>query len=64
MQGEKRGYRLLYDPARPGEVELSERWKASLRTCAPSLVVRRNYPYAGKSDGLTNHLRRRYPPGA
>jgi hypothetical protein len=26
--------------------------------------VRRNYPYAGKGDGLTAHLRRRFPPGA
>jgi hypothetical protein len=26
--------------------------------------VRRNYPYAGKGDGLTSFLRRRFPPGA
>jgi hypothetical protein len=26
--------------------------------------VRRNYPYAGKGDGLTSHLRRRFPPRA
>jgi hypothetical protein len=26
------------------------------------LRVRRNYPYAGKGDGLTRHLRRRFPP--
>jgi predicted N-formylglutamate amidohydrolase len=54
---------LLYDPARHGEVELCQRWQACLATCAPALVIRRNYPYAGKGDGLTNHLRRRYPPG-
>jgi len=24
---------------------------------APQLRVRRNYPYAGKGDGLTSHLR-------
>ena len=53
---------LLYDPVRPGEVALCERWKAALRTLAPHLNVRRNYPYAGKGDGLTKHLRRRYPP--
>lgn len=23
--------------------------------------VRRNYPYAGKADGLTSHLRQRFP---
>ena len=28
------------------------------------LRVRRNYPYAGKGDGLTSYLRRRFPPGA
>jgi len=55
---------LLYDPARRGEVDLSGRWKACLETCAPALVVRRNYPYAGKGDGLTSYLRRCYPSGA
>ncbi len=55
---------LLYHPARPGEADLCERWQASLKTCAPEFVVRRNYPYAGKGDGLTAHLRRRFPPDA
>ena len=55
---------LLYDPARPGEVELCARWKAALRETAPALRVRRNYPYAGKNDGLTSHMRRCYPPAA
>ena len=55
---------LLYDPARPGEAELCERWKAALKTCAPHLKVRRNYPYAGKGDGLTAWFRQRLPPGA
>ena len=32
--------------------------------CAPDLTVRRNYPYAGKGDGLTAWFRRRLPPGA
>ena len=27
---------------------------------APELRVRRNYPYAGKGDGLTSYLRRRF----
>jgi hypothetical protein len=26
-------------------------------------VVRRNYPYRGDADGLTTHLRKRYPDG-
>lgn len=55
---------LLYDPARPGEVELCRRWQNALGVLAPSLKVRRNYPYTGKSDGFTAHLRRRFPAGA
>jgi len=52
---------LLYDPRRGGEVEICARWQASLATVEPSLRVRRNYPYLGKGDGLTSHLRRRFP---
>jgi predicted N-formylglutamate amidohydrolase len=55
---------LLYDPARRGETELCARWKASLATFAPALRVRRNYPYAGKGDGLTSHLRQHFPRSA
>ena len=32
-------------------------------SCAPNLRVRRNYPYAGKGDGLTAWFRQRLPPG-
>jgi predicted N-formylglutamate amidohydrolase len=53
---------LLYDPARPGEVALCAAIKAALGAGTPSLRVRRNYPYAGKSDGLTTWLRSRYAP--
>lgn len=49
---------LLYDPGRHGEVTLCARWKESLAALAPEFRVRRNYPYAGKGDGLTSHLRR------
>jgi predicted N-formylglutamate amidohydrolase len=52
---------LLYHPARRGEAELCARWKASLMANTPGLRVRRNYPYAGKGDGLTAHLRLRFP---
>jgi len=55
---------LLYDPARPGEVALCERWKAALKTCAPDLTVRRNYPYEGRNDGLTSWLRKCLLPDA
>ncbi|WNG83684.1 N-formylglutamate amidohydrolase [Mycobacterium sp. ITM-2016-00316] len=54
---------LLYDPRRPGEVETGMRWQRSLAAVAPQLRVRRNYPYAGKADGLTSHLRKRFAPG-
>ena len=51
---------LLYDPRRRGEAELCVRWKRSLTALAPHMRVRRNYPYAGKADGLTSHLRRHF----
>jgi predicted N-formylglutamate amidohydrolase len=54
---------LLYDPGRRGEVELCARWQAALAGFAPELRVRRNYPYAGKGDGLTLYLRRHFAPG-
>lgn len=52
---------LLYDPARPAEAQLAAAWREALHATAPQLVVRRNYPYAGKGDGLTRALRRRLP---
>jgi predicted N-formylglutamate amidohydrolase len=55
---------LLYHPGRAGEAELCSRWKASLALSAPGLRVRRNYPYAGKGDGLTSHLRAHFPRAA
>jgi predicted N-formylglutamate amidohydrolase len=55
---------LLYDPRRHGEAQLCARWKASLAASAPGLRVRRNYPYAGKADGLTSHLRVAFSPAA
>jgi predicted N-formylglutamate amidohydrolase len=55
---------LLYDPARRGEAKLCAHWKASLGLSASQLRVRRNYPYAGKGDGLASHLRLGFPPSA
>jgi predicted N-formylglutamate amidohydrolase len=51
---------FLYDPSRRGEVRFVEAWYAALAAAAPSLVLRRNYPYRGVSDALVTHLRRRY----
>jgi predicted N-formylglutamate amidohydrolase len=51
---------LLYHPGRRGEAEVCARWKETLAALAPELRVRRNYPYAGRGDGLTSHLRVRF----
>ena len=53
---------LLYDPSRSGEVAFAGDWLAALRAGDASLRLRRNYPYLGKSDGLTIALRRRHAP--
>jgi len=52
---------LLYDPARPAEAALCQRWKALLVALDPGLRVARNRPYRGRSDGLATALRRRFP---
>lgn len=54
---------LLYDPGRPAERLLAARWKAALQVIDPGLRVRMNYPYAGRDDGLTRDVRRRYAGG-
>ena len=54
---------LLYDPGRPGEVAFCDAWLVALKAADPSLRLRRNYPYIGKSDGVTQALRRQHPPG-
>jgi predicted N-formylglutamate amidohydrolase len=55
---------LLYDPSRNGERALCLRWQQVLQEAVPGLVVRRNYPYLGRSDGLTSSLRKRLGDGA
>jgi len=55
---------LLYDSHRRREASLCRSWKAILRETAPDLRVRFNYPYRGGADGLTTHLRRRFPVGS
>jgi predicted N-formylglutamate amidohydrolase len=51
---------LLYDPRRQGERELCDRWKQMFRRVIPNWRVRKNYPYLGRSDGFTTHLRKRF----
>ena len=55
---------LLYDPARPGEADLCERWKASSRLPRPISRSAAITLYAGKGDGLTAWFRRRLLPDA
>ena len=64
LDGERRDadIGLLYDPGRTGESMLCRRWRTGFRERAPALRVRLNYPYAGKSDGLTSTLRQRFAP--
>jgi predicted N-formylglutamate amidohydrolase len=50
----------LYDPGRAAELAFACAWKADLAQRAPGLVLRRNYPYRGRSDGLTACLRKRH----
>jgi predicted N-formylglutamate amidohydrolase len=48
---------LLYDPSRRREALFCRKWKLAFRVEDPTLKVRLNYPYSGKSDGFTTHLR-------
>jgi predicted N-formylglutamate amidohydrolase len=52
---------FLYDPRRAYERRFAGCWEKTLSSLAPSLRVRRNYPYRGTSDAFVTSLRRRYP---
>jgi predicted N-formylglutamate amidohydrolase len=49
---------LLYDTSRGRESLFCSRWKSKMAGGNHILKVRFNYPYSGRSDGLTTHLRR------
>lgn len=51
---------LLYDPKRSSEKLFCQDWKKSLQAIAPQYKVRKNYPYQGKTDGLTTALRKQF----
>jgi predicted N-formylglutamate amidohydrolase len=53
---------LLYDPARPWEKLWSDALNKEMKAEWPDWRFRRNYPYLGKSDGLTTWLRKHYGP--
>lgn len=50
---------LLHDPRRPQELAFCEALRRPL--AAAGLVVRRNFPYFGHTDGFTSWLRSRWP---
>ncbi len=52
---------FLYDPSRKREAAFCVSWQQTLRELQPELRIRRNYPYRGKSDGFTAHLRGLFP---
>jgi predicted N-formylglutamate amidohydrolase len=62
LKGERRNCDIgfLYDPGRALERRFIDAWHAELHAQAPTLRVRRNYPYRGTSDALVTHLRRRH----
>jgi predicted N-formylglutamate amidohydrolase len=53
---------LLYDPRRSGEVAICAALRRNLGLRRPGMVVRMNYPYEGKADGLTTTLRKTWSP--
>ena len=55
---------LLYDPDRTLERRICRSIQRELAQALPHLRIRRNQPYRGTADGLTTHLRRRFPAGA
>jgi len=65
LDGERRNadLGLLYDPREERELAFCAVWAARIRSEAPRIRVRRNYPYRGNADGFTTYLRRRFPRG-
>ena len=51
---------ILYDPARPTEAKIADTLIKNILERAPWLKIRKNYPYLGKSDGLTTTLRQKF----
>jgi hypothetical protein len=43
-------------------VAICDAWHAKLNVARPDLVVRRNYPYLGTTDGFTTTLRTIHEP--
>lgn len=52
---------ILYDPQRPFEAQLARSLCVAVRAADKALLVRKNYPYVGRTDGFTTYLRRQFP---
>ena len=52
---------ILYDPGRRSEVLWAEDFKRELKVKFDHFKIRKNYPYLGKADGFTTHLRKMFP---
>lgn len=51
---------ILYDPGRPTEFKIAGDLKRQLKAVIPEMVIRKNYPYRGISDGMTTYLRKQF----
>jgi predicted N-formylglutamate amidohydrolase len=62
LRGRKRNadIGILYDPARSQETAYANELQRRLQEWS-GLRIRRNYPYRGRSDGMTRRFRRQYP---
>lgn len=52
---------LLYDPKRTLEKNIALHWKKQINKLNTKIIIRFNYPYKGKADGLTTFCRRHWP---
>lgn len=52
---------LLFDSLKQSEKKISKKLKSKILTHNPNLNVRYNYPYLGKADGFTTHMRKQCP---
>lgn len=53
---------VLFDPDRPLESKIAKVIKNEVKKLNSNLNVRFNYPYHGKSDGITTDLRQKFGP--
>ena len=51
---------ILYDPDRSAESKLADILIKNIQERCPGIRIRRNYPYLGKTDGLTTTLRKKF----